>query len=116
MSTKIKQFKGIVTSGYGSSSEWMVKTLPELYPGTLNLKVIGKKPEYNYNSIIRDVTYNLDVKLTKCKINGLDAFMVLPPMVKEKKSFAEIAAKFNLRDQFNLVDGDVVIIEIYDEK
>jgi nucleoside-diphosphate-sugar epimerase len=113
---KIKQFKGIVTSGYGSSSDWMPRTLPNLYPGTLNLKVIGKKPKYNYHSIVKDLSYNRNVKLTKCKINGADAFIVLSPLVKEKKSFAEIAATFNLRSRFNLIDGDIVTIEIHDDK
>jgi len=49
--------------------------------------------------------------ISPCKINNLDAFIVLPEKTKHKNIF-EIISTYSLREKFNLKDGDKVKIEV----
>lgn len=105
------KIKGFAHKGSGESSVWMPRYIPYLYPGTLNLKLEGKKPLITYTEEI-DTDYGKPCKVAPCKINGEDGFVVWPPLAKERKSRIEIGATFNIREKFNLKDGDSVIIEL----
>lgn len=104
------KIKGFIKSGSGESSQWMLTYIPWLFPGTLNVKLYSKRPVINYTSIV-DTHYGKPCKTAPCKINGVDAFIVFPPLAKNHKGKIEIGAVFNIREKFNLKDGDQVIIE-----
>lgn len=104
------KIKGIVKSGSGESSQWMPTYIPWLFPGTVNLKLERKKPSTVWTKII-DTHYGKPCKTAPCKINGIDAFIVFPPLGKENKGKLEVGATFKIRDRFNLKDGDSVEIE-----
>jgi len=104
------KIKGIVNSGRGESSQWMPKYIPWLVPGTVNLRLQGKKPPITYTKII-DTHYGKPCKTAPCKVNGEDAFIVWPPLGKENKGKVEIGATFKIREKFNLENGDIIEIE-----
>jgi CTP-dependent riboflavin kinase len=101
--------KGTVHSGCGESSDWMKIYVPWLVPGTLNVRLHEKRPIITYLSLI-DTHYGSPCKLAKCKINNVDAFIILAPLGKEHKGKVEIGAKFNIREKFNLNNGNEVEI------
>jgi len=104
------KIKGTVKQGSGESSQWMTTYIPWLFPGTVNLKLEGKKPPTVWTEII-ETHYGKPCKIAPCKINELDAFIIFPPLGKEHKGKVEIGATFKIRDKFNLADGDQVIVE-----
>lgn len=104
------KIKGIVNSGSGESSQWMPKYIPWLFPGTVNLRLQGKKPSITYTKII-DTHYGKPCKTAPCKVNGVDAFIVWPPLGKENRGKVEIGATFKIREKFNLENGDLIEIE-----
>lgn len=106
----IVKIKGIVKTGRGESSQWMPIYLSWLVPGTLNLKLQGKISTIKWTKII-DTHYGKPCKICPCKINGVDAFLIHPPLGKENKSKVEIGAVFKIRKKFNLQDNDIVEIE-----
>jgi hypothetical protein len=111
-SNKISQsmtIKGTVQSGQGESSQWMPDYIPWLIPGTLNIRLYEKRPPIEYFESI-NTHYGKPCKIAKCKINNVEAFIILAPLGKEHKGKVEIGAKFNIRERFNLFDGDEVII------
>lgn len=104
------KIKGTIKSGSGESSQWMPQYIPWLFPGTVNVKLQGKRPAINYTRLI-DTHYGKPCKTAPCKVNGIDAFIVFPPLAKEHKGKIEIGATFKIRDKFNLKDGDQIEIE-----
>lgn len=104
------RIKGIIKSGSGESSQWMPTYIPWLFPGTVNLKLQGKKPPTVWTTII-NTHYGKPCKISPCKINGFDAFIVFPPLGKEHKGKLEVGATFKIRDRFNLKDGDSIEVE-----
>jgi len=104
------KIKGIIKTGSGESSYWMPTYIPWLFPGTVNIKLYGKKPPIVWEQLI-DTHYGKPCKISTCKINGVDAFIIFPPLGKEHKGKIEIGAIFKIRDKFNLKDNDVVEIE-----
>jgi CTP-dependent riboflavin kinase len=107
--SKVK-IEGIVKKGCGGSSRWMLTYIPWLFPGTLNLKLKNKKPAISWVQII-DTHYKKPCKIAPCKINGVDAFIIFPPLAKEHEFKIEIGAFFKIREKFNLQDGSQVIVE-----
>lgn len=112
------KIKGICFKGSGESSQWMPKYIPWLFPGTLNVKLEMPKPTINWEEFIDNHYAEVrpdrchQIKIAKCKVNGEDAFIVLPPCAKEKKKLnVELGATFKIRDKFNLQDGDQVEVE-----
>jgi CTP-dependent riboflavin kinase len=107
------KIKGTVMSGGGESSKWMPTYIPWLYPGTLNLQLEEKKPSITYFQSIpthyKEGTRSAYVG--NCRINGVDAFIIFPPLAKNRKRRIELGATFNIRERFNLKDGDQIIVE-----
>jgi len=104
------KIKGKVEKGYGESSQWMKQYIPWLVPGTLNVRLETEKPVINYTKVI-DTHYRFPCKIADCKINNIPAYIIFPPLVTDNLFFVEIGATFNIRQQFNLNNNDVVIIE-----
>jgi CTP-dependent riboflavin kinase len=89
--------------------------IPWLIPGTLNVALKADKPKIHYNQTI-ETNYGYPARIADCKINGLDAHIILPPLGPKSNTgglprFVEIGATFHIREQFNLKNGDSVIIE-----
>jgi len=104
------KIKGIVKKGSGESSQWMPTYIPQLFPGTLNLKLQEKKPVVAWVEVI-DTHYGKPCKVAPCKINKHNAFIIWPPLAKDHKFKIEVGATFKIREKFNLQDGDSVIVE-----
>ena len=107
------KIKGIVTSGGGESSKWMPEYIPWLYPGTLNVQLESDKPEVDYFISIQTHYKNGTrcAKIANCKINDIDAYIIMPPLGRKNKRFLELGATFKIREKFNLQDNDEIIIE-----
>ena len=107
----MKKIEGYVCSGGGNSSKWMPKLVPWLYPGTLNIKLKENKPKIIYTQVITPKN-EYPIKLSPCKINGYDGFVVFREIFDwNKANEIEVAAKFRIREKFNLKDGDSLEIE-----
>lgn len=111
----IAKIKGTVMSGSGESSKWMPTYIPWLYPGTLNVQLETKKPPITYfHSILTHYKEGTkSAHVGNCRINGVDAFIVFPPLAKNRNRRIELGANFNIREKFNLKDGDKIIIEFF---
>ncbi len=112
------KIKGTIKKGYNASSKWMPKYIDWLFPGTLNVELQEDKPEIKYFKSI-DTEFNYPVKIAKCKINNELAYIILTPLGPKSNigglpRFVEISATFNIREKFNLKDGDSVIIQFYE--
>ena len=108
------KIKGTVMSGGGESSKWMPRYIPWLHPGTLNVQLEEKKPkDIEYFDIIETHYKNgtRPAKVGRCKINDVDAYIVFPPLAKERKRRIELGATFSIREKFDLKDGDQIIVE-----
>ena len=102
---------GYVCEGAKKSSKWMSKenTFPYLFPGTLNIKLEKQKPKINYFfeiSLKRGIC-----KIANCKINNIDAYIILPPTATLDHNYVEIGHKDSLRKLLNLKTNDQVIID-----
>lgn len=110
--TSVK-IKGTVMSGGGESSKWMPVYIPWLYPGTLNVQLDEKKPSIKYFQSVpthyKEGTRSAHI--ANCRINGVDAFIVFPPLAKNRKRRIELGATFSIRERFDLKDGDQIIVE-----
>jgi CTP-dependent riboflavin kinase len=116
----VYKLKGIVSKGCGDSSNWMPDCLPDLYPGTLNLQIDCPLPKIKWQTITYHKKYKKNFYRHPCTINGIDAFIIVPPLctsdatingVRENAPL-EIAHKEKLRDLLSLKNGDAVTIRI----
>jgi riboflavin kinase len=128
----ILKFHGVVFSGLGEgryyvSLEGYRKQFRERlgidpYPGTLNVRVskeemtIKRRLDAEDGILIEgfkteDRTFG-EVKAFKCKVNGVDAFIVMPKRTHHMSDVIELIAEKKLRDELNLKDGDKVEIEV----
>jgi riboflavin kinase len=127
-------FKGSVISGLGEgryyteqegySKQFKNRLGIVAYPGTLNIEIpyIEKNKLRllkNQSGIIIDEFTTKDrtfgaVKCFKAKINGVDGALVLP-MRSHYSNILEFISKHNLRQKFNLKDGDQIEVVIYFE-
>ena len=109
-----KKYWGIVSSGSGSSSTWMPKYFPWLRPGTLNVKIETEIPEINWESQI-ETHYGQPCRVARCKINGINAFLINPPEVgiDPPRYLAEIGSKLKLRDVLKLGNGSRVNVRFW---
>ena len=106
-------YEGIVCSGAGKSSKWMWKYFPDLYPGTVNVKLERDKPTtINYKEI--ETEYGI-CGVARCRFNGMNAYIILPPRATLGNGYVEIGHQGSLRDRFNLFDGSKVEIQFYEE-
>lgn len=114
-------FEGVVKSGHKEGSKYIkiykdkIKELinQDIYEGTLNIKInfLIKKLKFKNVYIINKFNNFEKVLITPCKINNIDAYIVIPEKTKHKYIF-EIISSYNLREKLNLKDGDKVIIEV----
>ncbi len=109
-----KKYLGTVSSGSGSSSQWMPKYIPWLRPGTLNVKIDLEIPEIAWEKEI-ETHYEEPCRIARCKINGIPAFLINPPEVgtDPPRYLAEIGSKFKLRDVLRLRDGSRIKIRFW---
>lgn len=110
---------GVVVSGVGGSTKWMPSYLPELFPGTLNIKLDSPI----VNIVWEEQYYHKDFERyfykRNCKINGISAYLILPPLCTSKShltkmknpSLIEVGHEKKLRDLLLLKTGDRVVIE-----
>lgn len=114
-------FDGIVKSGHKEGSKYIkiykdkIKKIinDDIFEGTLNVKIDVpiKKIKFKNGYLIDEFDGFGKVLVTPCKINNINAFIVLPEKTKHKFIF-EIIAPFSLREKLNIKDGDKVRIEV----
>lgn len=126
------KFHGKVFSGLGEGRyyvslkgyrEQFVKKLGiDPFPGTLNLRIpkeemaVKRRLDAERGIEIEGFTAENrnfgEVKAFKCRVNGLDAFIVMPKRTHHQSDVVEVIAEVKLRDALNLRDGDVVEVEV----
>jgi CTP-dependent riboflavin kinase len=120
--------RGIVRSGKGDFSFWIqkleafysLKTGRKLFPGTLNVHLIDQTYYLPHNSLrLEKEEYGgrVSVSICPCKIFGRDAFILRTDTDAGKygdprESILEIASDVELREAYDLRDGDVVEVEV----
>jgi riboflavin kinase len=120
------ELKGEVTSGLGKGKFYMSKDVYQQvfkeklgfkpFAGTLNLKVdqeSREKFEKDSNTIeITDVYEDgerlSDVDVTPCRIGEVECGLLKLEFTDHPDSIAEVIAPVELREKFNLEDGDRV--------
>lgn len=124
-------YVGKVVSGMGNFSFWidklhdhyLRKTGMNLYPGTLNVAL--EEPYSLPKEVIRleghEYGGTVSVSMVPCKVQGLPAFLLRTDLNEEgrghhPKTIIEIATDVRLRDALGLEDGDVVEVEIPDDR
>lgn len=116
----VLELNGIVSPGKGESTIWMPRYLPNLYPGTLNIKLFKPRPKISWAKTYKTDINSKPLYIHPCRINGIDAYMIAPPMATSKNPkkdvknpyLIEIGHEKRLRDILNLKDNDTVRIEI----
>ena len=118
--------EGKIVSGLGVAKIWVSKiknifwekTEKELFLGTLNIEL---NHEYIFEAdiIIKKEEYggNYDVYVKECKLVDEAIYIVRSGKnLKEdgdyKLNIVEIMAEINLRDKYNLKDGDIIKINV----
>ncbi|MCS7119016.1 MAG: DUF120 domain-containing protein [Archaeoglobaceae archaeon] len=130
--SNILRFRGTVFSGLGEgryyvSLEGYRKQFKEKlgidpFPGTLNIRVpkeeitIKKRLDNEKGIKIEsfkseDRTFG-EVKAFKCKVKGIDAFIVMPRRTHHLNDVVELISEKKIRDELKLRDGDEVEIEV----
>lgn len=92
------------------------------YPGTLNLRVVKEdmiiKKRLDFEEGIKIDGFTAEnrtfgsVKAFKCRVNGLDVFIVIPQRTHYPGDVLEIISDKKLREALNLKDGDSVEVEV----
>ena len=100
------EYIGKICSGAGKSTKWMKKVLPELYPGTVNIKLDKEKPKINYLSSI-ETKYGICF-ISSCYINNLKVYLMLPPRATLNNYYIEVGHEEKIRDLLSLSDDDIV--------
>jgi len=123
------ELEGIVTTGYGKGayflgqkfykSKFDEKCGFEPFPGTLNVIIEEKylenikKIKTNCTNIIKPKEGFGGVKYIKAILNSnLTGAIVFPDKTTHDENYLEFIAKDNLRNKFNLKDGDKVKLKI----
>jgi riboflavin kinase len=120
--------RGEIRTGVGNFSFWLHKLEPyytrktgmRLFPGTLNVHLTGGSYTTPTNPLrLEKEEYDgrVSVSIVPCKIFGRNAFILRPDTDTGKygdppERILEIATDVNLRDTYNLKDGDVVDVEV----
>lgn len=112
--------EGIVKSGFKKGSKYIkiykekIKQIinQDIYEGTLNVEVnlIVKNLRFKNFYVIDEFDGFSRVIITPCKINNIDAYIVIPDKTEHKNVF-EIISSTPLRKCLKLKDGDKVKIE-----
>ena len=109
-----KRYWGTVSSGSKNSTKWMPQYLPKFIPGTLNVKMDLPLPEIAWEQEI-ETHYEEVCRIARCKINGINAYLINPPMVgiDPPRFLAEVGAEKKIRNLLKLKDGDKVYIRFW---
>jgi len=113
---KLVSLQGKIIDGIGASTIWMPEYLPHLYPGTLNVQLT----EIKWDKIVWEhevpTHYGKPVKYSRCQINGIEAYVIMPPLFNSKKTpfLIELGHEKKLRDLLNLENGDSVKVTFKD--
>jgi riboflavin kinase len=112
--------EGTIVSGFKEGSKYIkiykekIKNLinKDLYEGTLNVKTSLNIKNLKFKNLLKIDGFDSygAVYLTNCKINGEDAYIIIPEKTKHKNVF-EIVSDVSLREKYNFKDGDKVFIE-----
>lgn len=120
------ELKGEVKSGLGKGRYYMSKDVYQKvfddklsfkpFPGTLNLKVDEKareqfeerKETLEIREVYEDGERLSNVDVTPCKIEGVECGLLNLEFTDHPYSIAEVVAPIELREKFNLEDGDKV--------
>jgi riboflavin kinase len=119
--------RGKVVSGLGNFSYWIEKleahyfrkTGVHFYPGTLN--VLLEEPWSSPQNCLRlekeEYGGSVSVNLVPCMIFDRPAFLLRTDLNEtgrgpHPKNLIEIATDIRLREQYHLVDGDYVDVEV----
>lgn len=112
--------RGVVTTGFKEATAYVRLYEPKLaaltgfrpFPGTLNLMVaendLKKLPTGNY---IPPEGERGGVRVIKCGVFGIPSAVVIPEKARHK-GILEVIAPINLRNAFELKDGDEIEVEI----
>jgi len=122
--------KGIVTDGlkdgkyYLGLNEYRRKIKNQLnfipFPGTLNITLNEeelKEKLQRMNGIEIEGFKKNDrifgsIKCFKCKVNDVDASIIIPERSHYGSNILEIISRFELRKKLNLKNGDEVVVEV----
>lgn len=104
---------GRVEKGMGNSCRWMPQYFPDLFPGTLNIRLDSLRPAIGWKRTI-DTHYGKPAQLTPAKLNGFPVQILRPPLadIENNPFTVEVAAEVNLRETLGLEDGDRIELTI----
>jgi riboflavin kinase len=122
------KLEGKVTTGLGKGKYYMAKNVYQEafeeklgfkpFPGTLNLEVDEEKRKsfeesfetYKIRDVYEDGERLSDVDVTPCRIKDVRCGLLKLEFTDHPDSIAEIVAPVELREKFNLSDGDKIIL------
>jgi len=122
--------EGIVVSGSGEGSFFMslepyIEAMKENlgfipFQGTFNIKV-NKQQAQNFLESLALTTIDGfqkgtkkfgNVKCYKCKLKQTECAIIIPEFTRYDLDVVELISEFNLREKFNLKDGDKIQISL----
>jgi|AntDeeMinimDraft_6_1070357.scaffolds.fasta_scaffold05858_3 CTP-dependent riboflavin kinase len=111
---------GRVWKGKGASSLWMPEYLPDLFPGTLNIKMHDIVPVIQWKTETYHEEYKRNFYMHPCTINDVSAWIIVPPLSTSRDNenglrserLLEIAHPEKLRQLLSLQDKDTVTISV----
>jgi len=124
------ELKGEVTSGLGKGKYYMSKEVYQEafdekigfrpFPGTLNLEVDEDSREdfeqeeetLEIREVYEDGERLSNVDITPCKIKGVECGLLRLEFTEHEDDIAEVIAPVELREKFNLEDGDKIVLKI----
>jgi len=125
----MKVLRGKVESGIGDFGRWIEKldahyerkTGMKLYPGTLNVRLTDLYAVPEGCARLEAIEYggSVGVSIVPCWVFGRRGFILRTDGNESGKgshprSVVEIASDVKLRDEYHLVDGDEVFVEVED--
>jgi riboflavin kinase, archaea type len=125
----MKVLRGKVESGIGDFGQWVEKlsahyerkTGMKLYPGTLNIRLAN--PYTIGAGCIRLEAHEyggtMSVSIVPCRVLGRRGFILRTDANNDgtgrhPRTVLEIASDMKLRDEYNLADGDEILVEVED--
>ncbi len=125
---KTLNVKGRVFSGSGEGSKftgliWVRKQIEEkfgfaLYIGTLNIKLVGN--DADFKRLLKEAPIEISPEKGFCRGRCFPAFLmdkvkcaiIVPEIANYPADVIEVIASVNLRERFQLKDGDAVEVKI----
>jgi riboflavin kinase, archaea type len=127
LSLQMRLLRGRVESGIGDFGGWITelnahyerKTGMRFYPGTLNVRLAEAYviPAGCTRLEAHEYAGSVSVSIVPCQILGRRGFILRTDANengtgRHTRTVVEIASDVNLRDEYNLSDGDEVTIEL----